>query len=84
MTINGKRNFKFNGKKYQVMNMYEADRKNPEINKDPKNKYSLAVADENGIWRNCVSRYNLDGVFFKTIKEAQRYVRDWDFTLTVF
>lgn len=73
MTINGKRNFTYNGRKYRIADLYKQDAK-------PGMKY-LITAWVDGQWK---SMYNTAGWYleqFKTIKDAQRYVRDWDFLL---
>ena len=77
MTINGKRNFKYNGKQYQVVDLMKADRENGK-------KYAVAIVNENGFARLAYNIFGWELEKFSTIKEAQRYVRDWDFALDTF
>ena len=74
MTINGKRDFTYNGKKYHKTDLPKADRV------DDK-KYFISFVDANGIYKPAYCNIGWELEKFKTIKEAQRYVRDWDWTL---
>lgn len=67
MIINGKRKFNYNGRRYLIQ-------------KDPKGYYITAETD-NGTYGLLYNIYNWNIEYFKTIKDAQRYVRDWDFVL---
>lgn len=72
MTINGQRRFSFNGKKYFIQDLPKADVVDGR-------KYYITVY-ENGWWKIAYA-FGVDIQKFETIKDAQRYVRDWDFTL---
>ena len=74
MTINGKRIFTYNGRKYNVQNLLKADKRND------KEKYYLQI-EVNGFWKTAYNNIGWGVEHFTTIKEAQRYVRDWDFIL---
>ena len=73
MTINGKRDFKYNGVRYRVQNLMKQDRKG-------KEKYYLMM-EKNGFLQPAYNNIGWELEHFTTIKEAQRYVRDWDFLL---
>ena len=75
MTINGRRNFTNNGRKYYVQNNQKKDRKNK------NDKYYLMEVMPSGRMKILYERYGWEIPKFETIKEAQRYVRDWDFML---
>ena len=72
MTINGNRQFRYNGKRYLVQDLPKADVVDGR-------KYYITVF-ENGRWKIAYA-FGVDIQKFATIKDAQRYVRDWDFTL---
>lgn len=72
MTINGNRRFNYNGKKYYVQNSI-----------DGKGKYFLCLIDERGFLQTLYNICGWEVEYFNTIKDAQRYVRDLDFTLDV-
>lgn len=74
MTINGKRTFKYNGRKYRIENMYKQDAK-------PGMKYFITAEDENGLWKSMYNTAGWNIEQFRTIKDAQRFVRAWDFML---
>ena len=74
MTIDGRRVFTYNGRKYMVQNLQQADKRND------KEKYYLTV-ECNGFWKTAYNNIGWDVEHFNTIKDAQRYVRDWDFIL---
>ena len=76
MTINGNRRFNYNGKRYFIQDLPKADRA------DGK-KYFI-TCDVNGIWRTAYNNITWNIEKFRTIKEAQRYVRDLDFLLDTF
>lgn len=76
MTINGKRNFNHNGKKYYIQNLPKADIIG-------NKKYNIAIV-ENGIYRIAYNKLGWTMEKFETIKDAQRYVRDYDFLLETF
>lgn len=76
MTINGNRRFNYNGKRYLIQDLPKQDRTG-------NNKYYITL-EVNGIWKIA---YNVTGWTlekFATIKDAQRYVRNWDFLLDTF
>lgn len=75
MTINGRRNFTYNGRKYHVEN-------NPKYGRMREtDNYYLTEVDEFGNTKILFENIGWDMPMFETIKEAQRYVRDWDFML---
>lgn len=77
MTINGNRRFNYNGKKYLIQDLPKQDRT------DGK-KYFITVDAGDGFFKIA---YNVTGWTmekFSTIKDAQRYVRNWDFLLDTF
>ena len=74
MTINGRRNFTYNGKKYRVMNLCKQDL-------EGNRKYFVSILQSNGFYSPAHNVAGWDLVKFETIKDAQRYVRDWDFML---
>lgn len=74
MTINGKRNFKYNGKRYHIMNL-------PKQDQEGKKKYCISFVDDNGFIKLAYNNIGWALEKFETIKEAQRYVRDWDWIL---
>lgn len=73
MTINGKRSFSYNGVKYYVQDLAGADRTDD-------NKYYVCIVKD-GWYNIAYNKLNWRMDKFKTIKEAQRYVRDFDFLL---
>lgn len=79
MTINGRRTFRSNsGKRYMVENLLRQDKA-----KYPEYRYYMMVADKpDGIYRCCCD-LDLSMLKFKTIKEAQRYVRDSELLIQV-
>ena len=44
-------------------------------------KYAVAIVNENGFAKLAYNIFGWELEKFSTIKEAQRYVRDWDFAL---
>ena len=76
MTINGNRRFNFNGKRYFIQDLPKQDR---EYGK----KYFITF-DVNGIWKTAYNNICWNIEKFATIKDAQRYVRNWDFLLDTF
>lgn len=75
MTINGRRNFSFNGRKYYVQNNPKKGRANE------KDNYYLMEVEESGKMEILYEKFGWAIPMFETIKEAQRYVRSWDFLL---
>lgn len=75
MTINGKRNFTHNGKKYYIADLPQADR-----DKSEGDKYYITIVEDDR-YRIAFNNIGWNVERFKTIKDAQRYVRDWDFLL---
>lgn len=73
MTINGKREFTYNGNKYRIQDACKADIV------DGK-KYFVTFL-KNGFYETAYNKLGYEIDFFKTIKDAQRYVRDNDFLL---
>ena len=78
MTINGRRTFRSaeSKKKYWVVDMCKRDKP-----KYPGKRYCLQVAEPGSDRYKLCCDYLLDTLKFETIKEAQRYVRDWEFTI---
>lgn len=74
MTINGKRYFTYNGKKYYIANLPKQDR-------IEKKKYYVCFVTEDGFFKSAYNRFGWELEKFETIKQAQIYVRDWDFAL---
>lgn len=74
MRIDGRRNFKYNGKRYWVQNLPKQDKK------ADNEKYYLLVESE-GFWKPAYNTCGWVLEHFTTIKEAQRFVRDWDFLI---
>lgn len=75
MTINGRRNFTYNGRKYHVEN-------NPKYGRMREtDNYYLTEVDESGNTKILFENIGWDMPKFETIKEAQWYVREWDFML---
>lgn len=75
MTINGRRNFTYKGRKFYVQDNPKRGRKNDDDN------YFLSEEWENGMLYILYERYSYDIPKFKTIKDAQRYVRDYEFLI---
>lgn len=77
MTINGRRTFRSKeNRRYRVVDLYKQDRV-----ADPDKRYYMLVSEPNSDhYKVCLS-YSLDMLKFETIKEAQRYVRDWEFAI---
>lgn len=75
MTINGRRNFVYNGKKYYVQDNPKKGRQRETDN------YYLMEVEESGTMEILYEKIGWEIPKFETIKEAQRYVRDWDFML---
>lgn len=75
MTINGRRSFTNNGRRYYVQNNPKYGRKRETDN------YYLTEVDESGAMKILYENIGWEIPKFETIKEAQRYVRDWDFML---
>lgn len=74
--IDGRREFCYNGRKFRVQNLCEADKKTP------KEKYYLTVREKkDGYFSPAYNNTSWNLEHFETIKDAQRYVRDWDFML---
>lgn len=73
MTINGKRDFTYNGKKYHIQDLPKQDRTDGM-------KYCICFVI-NGLYRLAYNNIGWNIEKFATIKDAQRYVRDWDFIL---
>ena len=73
MTINGQRRFNHNGRRYLVQDLPKQDRRG-------KEKYFLTF-EVNGFWKTAYNNIGWNIEHFNTIKDAQRYVRDWDFIL---
>lgn len=76
MTINGNRRFNYNGKKYFIQDLPKQDRV------DGK-KYFITF-EQNGFFKVAYNNITWNIEKFRTIKEAQRYVRDLDFLLDTF
>lgn len=75
MTINGRRNFTNNGRRYYVQN-------NPKYGRKRENdNYYLTEVDESGNTKILYENIGWEIPKFETIKEAQRYVCEWDFML---
>lgn len=74
MRIDGRRRFKYNGRKYQIMNLPKADM-------EGKKKYYIAFVVEGGFYKVAYNNICWNMEKFETIKEAQIYVRNWDFLL---
>lgn len=75
MTINGNRKFNFNGKSYYVQT-------NPKSNRESENdNYYLTLVTDSGMSLVLYNCCGWDVPKFKTIKEAQKYVVDWEFVL---
>lgn len=73
LKIDGRRTFVYNNKHYRIQNLPAKDRT------DGK-KYYITVLNNN-IYMCCYMMGELPK--FKTIKDAQRYVRDWDSELNI-
>ncbi len=74
MTINGRRKFRSTtGKRYLVTDLYKQDMRDGY-------RYYMMVANNAGNYKICYSSM-LEILKFRTIKEAQRYVRDWEFII---
>lgn len=76
MTINGKRDFTFNGKKYHVQDLPKQDRTEGK-------KYCICFVIK-GFYVLAYNKIGWNIEKFASIKDAQRYVRDYDFLLDVF
>lgn len=77
MTINGRRRFMSNtGRRYIVQNLMKQDRE-----RYPGKNYYMLVAEKGSSRYKVCLGYTLNMELFTTIKEAQRYVRDWEFTI---
>lgn len=76
MTINGKRDFTFNGKKYHVQDLPKQDRADGM-------KYCICFVIK-GFYVLAYNKLGWNIEKFASIKDAQRYVRDYDFFLDVF
>lgn len=73
MTINGRRKFRSNaGKRYMVTDLYKQD------TEAGKYRYYMMVAGGPGKNYKICYGSMLNMLKFRTIKEAQRYVRDWE------
>lgn len=75
MTINGRRRFCFNGRKYYIANTLKADMKSE------KDKYYICEVDQDGITQILYDSLGWEIRKFETVKEAQRFVRNWDWML---
>ncbi len=60
---------------YYVQNASGRDRE--------KGKYYLSRLAENGMYVFVANKLDWNGLFFDTIKDAQRFVRDWDCLIDV-
>lgn len=67
-----KRRFLYNGRRYMVQNRPD---------KGPAEKYYLCVVLPGGVLAPLYNKFGWRLEYFKTIKEAQAYVKYWDFTL---
>lgn len=74
LTINGRRQFRYNGRKFYVTDLLKADRKDGL-------KYYVREVDADGMYHTLYNALGCVIEKFTTIKEAQRYVRDWDFLM---
>ena len=74
MTINGRRAFRSDsGKRYLVTDLYKQD-----LEPGKGYRYYMMVAENaNATYRICYN-LSLKMLKFSTIKEAQKYVRDWE------
>lgn len=74
MKLNSNRNFRgLDGKRYQVNNQPGKCEK----------KYVLRVF-KNGWWELCFNSITQDVLQFATIRDAQKYVRDWSNCITTY
>lgn len=67
-----KRRFSYNGRRYMVQNRPD---------KGPAEKYYLCEVLPSGVLAPLYNKFGWRLEYFKTIKEAQAYVKYWDFTL---
>ena len=68
MTINCNRRFIYNGIKYYIQTI-------------GKKQYSISRIEKDGRFTQLYNNIVWDMPIFDNIKDAKRYVRDWDFTL---
>ena len=73
MTINGNRRFNYNGRRYLIQDLPRQDRTG-------NNKYFITF-EKDGIFQTAYNNIVWNIEKFATIKDAQRYVRNWDFLL---
>lgn len=72
--INGNKVFRWNGRSYLAQKLEERD-------KEAGKKYYLTIKDD-GHYKPIVDVTNYNLLKFKSIPEAQRYIRSWDFMTT--
>lgn len=78
MKITSKREFTCEGRKWRVCNVPKVDQKKPE------EKYYVTIRDENGYYASAYNTINWEQApYFKTIKEAQFYVRSNAYVLGI-
>ena len=71
MRITSGRKFSYNGRKYYIQNTGH---------KEKNQKYMIQEVRD-GRYICLCNKLGYDMPTFETIKDARRYVRDWDFTL---
>ena len=74
LTINGRRQFRYNGRKFYVTDLLKADRTDGR-------KYYVQEVGEDGRFHIMYNALGCEIEKFATIKDAQRFVRNWDFLM---